>query len=486
MARSIQEAKAEKAAKKAGATPAAAKAKAKAVAAPEASTIMAHRTRLGLQGPRATNTAAATKFMSSMAALKVDKKSVLANDYIEPCFPFGSIVLDHVLGLDGIYRRGRIYSFHGPMHTGKSTMCYQAGAAWQHFSGEGVVLFDTEGQLDLNYIWSCGMDPALTRVIQAVDADEIIRIAKKMMEDDACHFFIIDSIARLRGQDASSSAQDEKAQAKGGKVKKGPPQPGVQARLVSYLLDTLQPLALKSESVIAMVNQEVAVIPQTREEMNAVKYQTISNPSYSLKGGKAAQYHPTVMVQTAKVATKDGTTVAKEDVWLYPVVNKNAFMARTYAYNKTLLKVLKNKSSAGGYREYHIWVRPGQGIDDWISVRELARRFKLIDYVGGKWVIGDPAAPLATYPNQDAAVHDLVYAENMDVLIPLRDLVINAIKGCDPRAFAYEPTLEEKYMAGETDVVPPSRVVEFEDDGDGMDGEDVTPEGQLEADIDLD
>ena len=415
--------------------------------------------RLGLIGlPKVSNPSAKTKFAATLASLKIDPKSMLKQDYIEPSFSSGSIVLDWVLGLGAIYRRGRIYSFHGPMHTGKSTMCYQTAAAWQHASGETVVIFDTEGQVDLAYLQACGLDPDLTVVFQAVTVTEIIRIATTLMDAGDCHCFILDSIARLQGQDVDLKL------AKSGKLPV--PQPGQLARTVGFLLNTLQPLALKSESVLLIVNQESGIIPLTQEDQNAAKYPTISKPNYTLKGGKAASYHPTVMIQTASVKAKDGTAVTGEDEWLFPLVDKEKFAARHYEYNETKIKVLKNKASAGGYREYHMFARPGQGFDDWISVRELARRYKLIDYIGSQWVVGNPQAPIATYKTKKEAVKDLVYVENMDVLVPLRVLVIEAIKAEDPRNFAYEPTAEEKYIAGESDVPPPPRV-DFEDETPG-------------------
>jgi len=335
------------------------KTKAAATGTP-ASPMISHQPRhhLGLTSTPAPVSASRDRYLKLLASMKPGA-ALLPTTYIEPKFYMGSIVIDHVLGLDGIYRHGRVYSFHGPQHTGKSTMCYQMAAAWQHVSGEMVTVFDLEGQLDLNYLWSCGMIPELTTVFQTCEPAEILALATNFMDDGSCHLFIIDSLGRLKyGNDKVVKA---------GKNKVAPP--GTQARTVSNFLDTLQPYALRTESIIALVNQEVGVIPQNQAQAQEMKYATISNPGYTLKGGKAAQYHPTVMLQTAKVNAKDGTTQKGDEKWIYPLTEKDSFAARTYGWNKTMLKVMKNKASGGGYREYHIWVRPGKGIDDWASVR---------------------------------------------------------------------------------------------------------------------
>src|SRR5208282_3620171 len=100
--------------------------------------------------------------------------------------------------------------------------------------------------------------------------------------------------------------------------------------------------------------------------------------------------------------------------------------------NLVRARTLKNKVTGAGFREGHIWVRPATsampGIDDLMSVRELAREYGYITNKGAKWCVGrsfDDA--IIVYPNKDAAVEDLTVNRNPEVHAKLKALLAEAI-----------------------------------------------------------
>jgi len=72
-------------------------------------------------------------------------------------------------------------------------------------------------------------------------------------------------------------------------------------------------------------------------------------------------------------------------------------------------------------------MRPGQGVDDYISIRQMAREYELIFAAGKKWVVGDHENPIITYNSKAEAIDDLVTKCNTEVLDRLKVLVAAAI-----------------------------------------------------------
>jgi hypothetical protein len=91
-------------------------------------------------------------------------------------------------------------------------------------------------------------------------------------------------------------------------------------------------------------------------------------------------------------------------------------------------------------------------VDDWISVRELARHYELITNKGRSWVIGDPDSPIITYSSKPEALAELVETPNYQVLTKLRELVRQKIRE-DKGGFTTVLTDAERYLTGETDEV---------------------------------
>jgi hypothetical protein len=148
-----------------------------------------------------------------------------------------------------------------------------------------------------------------------------------------------------------------------------------------------------------------------------------------------------IEVQVAKAIRAGG---GETDWDIEPGENKGG----EYVATKIRVRVMKNKVTMGGYREHHLYLRPGLGLDDNISVRELAHKYKLIQYKGRKYVIGLESDPIATYDTKDEAVRDLVIEQNPVVLAKLKELVVSAIHS-DTESFLTELSLEERAIVDE-------------------------------------
>ena len=401
--------------------------------------------------------------MEIIGTLKEDPRTVIPNDFHERSFPTGYIVLDEVLGVREIPFHGRIVQVHGDEHTGKSTILYCMAAAEQQVFGNPVMIWDIEGQLSTDYLWQCGLnpDPQMTLIRQSRNPNEILRITTNLMNSGACDYFIFDSVSHI----LPVTSQKEIDQGKALNF-----QPGEQAKYFKKFLYTLMPPALYTDSALHFVNQQSCLIPQTQKEQMAMKYATITNWNHTITGGKAARFAPSLMYATAKGKAFD--KVGEEEEWLF--APNTAGIARSWNVNRTDVRVVKNKVNGGGYREYHLYIRPGGGIDEWISVRELAKQYNLIQKVAGGYIAGKAECPLATWRTKAEAIQALVIEQNMDLLIPLRALTVDAIRADDPTSFSYERTDLDRYIANEIQQYP-GDTLELEDDTLGDDDVPLDP-----------
>lgn len=421
--------------------------------------------------------------LNKVSGLKEGVGSVLTNDFVERSFPTGSIVIDEVLGIREIPAHGRMVQVHGEEHSGKSTLLYHFAGAYQKVWNRPVWIWDIEGQLKPDYLWQCGLDPdpSMTYLRQTTDVNEILRNTWQLMgngKDPAdCDYFIFDSVACMTPPISEKDILAGKAL---------DPKVGDQARMFKRFLQLLQPRARVSDSCIHFVNQQSSIIPQTSKEQMAMKYATITNWNYTITGGKAARYFPSLMLMTAKGKAFEGA--GDDEKWIFPVQGEGKDkigVGRNWDINRTQLRVLKNKINDGGYREYHIYIRPGGGIDDWASVRELAKHYNLISTAAGKGtIIGRPEAPIETFRTQAEAIKALVIEERLDLLEKLRALTVDAIRADDPRKFRYERTQADKFTAGDSDIAPMGLNLDLEDDdvlsGDG-EGDDIGADLTLEV-----
>ena len=378
-----------------------------------------------------------SRFLEALNQLPTEDYQVLKVGVQEQFVSSGSIVIDEVLRLKGIPHRGRVVSIHGREHGGKSTISYCMLASHQKHTGEPAVIFDFEGTCSLDYLELNGVDVS-SDMLTVRRPESIERCVKEslMFMKAGVRFFIFDSIPRMK------NAFDEKEIMSGEAFKASV---GRHAKDLSMFFDAILPYAAKYDACLVMINQIRARIEASMEAQSAVKYPSITNLPYILPGGNSVRYVPSVTleVNVAKAFRAGGA----DDDFLFEGSEE---VKGDFLVTKIKVRVLKNKATMGGYRESTLWVRPGHGVDDWISVRELARHY---DLISNKGVVGDPDNPIITYQSKAQAVRCLVDEPDLNVLEKLKALVIQKIRE-DKDGFAFELSDQDRYASGDTDELP--------------------------------
>jgi len=381
-------------------------------------------------------------FSKARAANKKDYRVVDPN-VAEERVPYGFVALDDVCGLAGMPRRGRVIEIHGNEHSGKSTLTYGIVSAYQRFTGEPAVIFDFERTGDWNYLHKIGVDDSACELIMP---DSIQDAEKRTLEfmESGVRLFVFDSIVRMREEVERKIVMDTSVSHKS--------TPGEHARAMERFFNNMLTPAARYDCVFLMVNQPRARIEASREAMSAQKYPSFTNLPYILPGGKTCRFTPSVMIETmTHKAIRAGT--AEDDFLLEPGTGDDA--KQDFVATRVKIRILKNKTNSGGYREGSMYLRKGIGFDDWVTVRELAREYGLIANSGKKWYVGKSAAEaIAGYPDKEAAIQDLVIKQNVDVLTKLRALVKEAVSNDDTGRHVMEVDEgTERYMAGVDDDV---------------------------------
>lgn len=395
-----------------------------------------------------------SRFLEALNQLPSENHQVLRKDIVEQFVPSGSIVIDEVLRLKGIPHRGRVITLHGKEHGGKSSISYCFLASHQKHTGEPGVIFDFEGTCSFDYLEALGVDISedMLSVRRPASIERCVQEALMLMKAGV-RFFIFDSIPRMK------NVYDEKEIMSGDAFKASV---GKHARDMQSFFDAILPYAAKYDACLVMVNQIRARIESSMEAQLAQKYASITNLNYVLPGGNSVRFVPSVTleVNVAKAFRAGGG----DDDFLFEGTDE---AKGDFLVTKIKIRVLKNKATMGGYRESALWIRPGKGVDDWISVRELARHYDLITNKGRSWIVGDPDKPLATYDNKDRALRCLVKEPDYALLSKLRDLVIKRLRE-DKDGFATTLTDEDRYLAGDAEEAPKPKMEAFSFAGDDV------------------
>lgn len=396
-------------------------------------------------------------FLQALGTMEEEGHTILRLDAEEQFVPTGSIVLDNVLKLNGIARGGRVVTIHGKEHGGKSTLCYSMVKSYQAHAQAPVVIFDFEGTCTGEYLRNLGVDTSAGAIaVRRPDCvEDAVKMAVTFMKAGV-KLFIFDSIPRMKNM------VDEKDIYSGQAFKASV---GEHARLMQRFFDVIMPYAIKYDCILFMVNQIRARIESTNDAMIAAKYPSITNLPYVLPGGNSVRYVPslTLEVNVAKAYRAGGFT--DDPFVIEPGDNKG-----DYIVTKIKIRVLKNKITTGGYREFHLWLRTGKGLDDWISVRELARSYGLIKNKGPKYIVGSEDNPIATFNTKDEAIRALVTEPNYEILNKLRVKVVEAIEADDDN-YHTEITAADRFIAGDLEedgMGTTSTPVAFDDDDDGL------------------
>jgi RecA/RadA recombinase len=399
-----------------------------------------------------------TRFASLSASYKDDANSFLIDEnYQEHKVPTNSIVWDEVLRLQGIPFGGRVIHIHGKEHGGKSTICYHLVKNYQKETGLPAVIFDFEGTVTFEYLKNVGVNtgPGLA-VFKISDIEDCIQKAVEYIEA-GCKLFVFDSIPKMK-------QKRDKKDIRSGQAFKA--SVGEHARMMVRFFDILLPYAMQHDCSFLMVNQIRARIDGSQEAAMAQKYPSYTNLPYVLPGGNSVRYVPSLMIEVNAQKALKG---AVDDPFLMEA-ESDSNSSKSVKATKVKVRVLKNKVTMGSYREYSIYLRTGRGLDDWMSVRELARSYGLIRNKGQKWLVGIDEDIIATYDNKEQAVRDLVYDENLEVLTRLKAQLVEVIRSDNSGAFDTVLTEGEMLVAGhKEDGVD---IAEFDGSADILDDED--------------
>ena len=388
---------------------------------------------------------------------------VLQSDDREELVPYGMMVLDYVLGLRGIGRRGRVTQIHGNEGAGKSTLTYQIAANYQKATGEPLADYDFERTGTVPFITRVGVDPTLCHFEQPDSVEKCIQDVVKRMKMGVRQF-IFDSIPRMKTKVSFDAIKSGEAFKQFG---------ANHARTMAMFYDILLPWAAEYDCNFLMVNQTRDLISDSPDAAQAQKYPTFTNLPYSLPGGRACRFVPSVMIELKLMKALQPFDPNKEgaDPWLVEPATEAT--KGKFVVNQVRARTLKDKVNGAGYREGLIFVRPGVGIDEWMSVRHYAREYGLINYVGRKWIVGDDNKTITTYDNRDAAIAGLVGPKpDMAILTELRKYLIKLIEedgasrftgaGADSTLSTYLEGVEVVEPGDEIEM-PKSKVFQIED-----------------------
>jgi RecA/RadA recombinase len=385
---------------------------------------------------------------------------VLTKDYVDDLVPYGLITFDHVLGLGGLKRHGFVSQVHGDEGVGKSTLTYQIAANYQKYTGEPLGVFDFEGGGTPAYLERIGCDMDMVKLIQPDSMEDSVVETIDLIKQ-GCRFFIYDSIPWI-------NARIDEKDIRSGKFAKA--SYGKHAQCMDKFFKALHPYVKRADGHMLMINQTRSRIDDSIEASYANDY-SYTNKTYVLPGGRICRFTPGVMIELRMVKAVnpyDGRTGTGPDKDPFIVDPATPETEGKPCVNRVRARTLKNKTTGAGFREGFVWVRPAThptpGIDNLMSIRELARDYGLIQNKGAKWYVGKTAdEAIAAYPNKDAAIEDLVVRRNPEVHAKLNDLLIKEIASDTTGRHTSVVTKEEIDMVEGEDLVAIGKGFDVED-----------------------
>jgi RecA/RadA recombinase len=375
---------------------------------------------------------------------------ILEADFKETLIPYDHIVLDSVLGLKGIARHGSVTQFHGDEGAGKTSSAVCSAAAYQKTTGEPIAYFDYEGSSSPEFLKRCGVDTDMLFFMQPASIQDAIKEHVRLMDEVGVRLFVNDSIPFM-------DTKIEKKLIYNGKAFKG--NYGSHAKTISTFYKMLRPYTQEFDASLLMINQTRDRIDDSTEAGWASEH-SYTNRIYTLPGGRMARFAPSVMMElTLKkaLAPKAIADMETDEIFILDVCEPGQKLDPTM--NLVRCRTLKNKPTGAGFRKADIYIRPGRGWDETVSILALGRSLKLITNSGAKWSIGKAGEAFATYPNKADAIENLVIKRDMEVLGKLKSLVTASLAG-NEAMFAAEVSSEE------LDFLDESKTTSFNIEGD--------------------
>lgn len=287
----------------------------------------------------------------------VDLKTLNANiDFVSS----GSWVMDSLIGdgtltgRPGGFPRGHIIEISGDESSGKTTLALSSIRKAQEAPGGFAVLLDFEQTFHGKYAESIGVSLDKNKLI-VMTPDHFQHGARLINDALAMRppLIVVDSVSAMTPREIIEGAVDE-----GMGV-------GLQARLMSGFLGYISKKLKDSNTCLLFINQLRSVIKKSKYDVG---------PDEETSGGRSIRYYSSVRIMLKKGAVEKVNTTSK----ITGAAGKEPVNVTIKA------TVIKNKIDKP-WRAAPIYIRFGEGIDNILSVIELAINTKVIKKEGSKY-----------------------------------------------------------------------------------------------------
>ncbi len=250
-------------------------------------------------------------------------------------FSSGSMIIDHLTGIDGYPTKTMIEIFGQPS-TGKTTLALYAIKELQKLSNKKTVFFDLERTLNVEYAKKIGVSIKDLIVLKPKNAEETFDLIIDFLKTKEFHLIVVDSVAALLPK------AEEKSQMEDNTI-------GLQARIMSKALRKINYLLSETNATIIFINQ-------IREKVKLF----FGNPEITT-GGNALKFYASLRIELRR---RGKITVGKEDEGILVAV-----------------KITKNKLSKP-FQSGLISIFFGKGLSKIAEVVEIATKEKIFNQRG--------------------------------------------------------------------------------------------------------
>lgn len=290
--------------------------------------------------------------------IKEDKDTIvdLSRKESVDFIPTGSWVLNQIIGdgtmtgTPGGFPRGHMVEIFGDESSGKTTVGLSAIQQAQEMGGLGI-LMDFEQTFHQLYAEKLGVDLSKDKFIvtQPIHFQQGARQLENMLLMKP-PIIVVDSVSAMLPKQILESDIDEATAV------------GLQARLMSQLLQRVSKLLQDSTTCLVFLNQLRSVIKKSKYD---------GGPDEESSGGRALKYYSSVRVRLKKSKVEHIQTISR-------VTGKK----EKEPINVTIkASVVKNKIDKPHYSG-PIYIRFGEGFDNILSIVELAVNLGVIKKTG--------------------------------------------------------------------------------------------------------
>jgi recombination protein RecA len=345
-------------------------------------------------------------------AMVLDLQNMKALDFV----PTGSWILNYLIGdgtmtgKPGGFPRGHISEIFGDESCGKSTIALSAIREAQRLGGIGV-LMDFEKTFHSGYAESLGIDTDKNKLI--VLQPNYFEAGARMIRDTLLmkpYIIVADSVSAMTPKQILEGTADDTVAI------------GLQARLMSYFLSYISKFLKDANTCLLFTNQLRSVIKKSKWQ---------AGPDEESSGGHALRFYSSLRLllkksTVEKVAVKSRLT-GKDD---------------KEAVNITIkASVVKNKIDKP-YRTAPLYIRFGEGIDNILSLVDLAVNTGLIKKSGAFFTFSEGNETLFKIQGEEKLREHLF--NNEKVFLKIQNSIV----------IKEDESIKETY-AGEADELPP-------------------------------